>query len=273
MALGNGATRTIVAALAVPFVLAACYFGNIYFLIFTLFIGVLSFYELSKMFENKQASVLLCVGYAGTAGIILNTYFEFMNQQHLILIIVLLALIIELFRNKGSAINNVGSTLLGILYPGLFASFVLAIREFYKSEELLYNQGGYMIIAILISIWFCDSAAYFIGCAIGKHKLYPRVSPKKSWEGAISGFVFSIVGFSISKLIFFDNLSWGDAIIFGVIIGIIGQIGDLIESLVKRDAGVKDSSNLIPGHGGVLDRFDSLLITAPVVYLYMYYFL
>lgn len=271
MALGNRATRSIVAALAVPFVLAACFFGKFYFLIFTLVIGIGGFYEFSKMSEKKNALTVLAVGYAGITGIILNTYFRVIDQTHVILLLVLFTLITELFRNKESAINNTGATLLGVLYPGLFA-VVLGIREFYQSPEL-YVQGGYMIIAILISIWFCDSAAYFIGCAIGKHKLFPRVSPKKSWEGAIAGFIFSIIGFTLSKLIFFENIPWMHAIILGVIIGITGQVGDLIESLIKRDAGIKDSSNIIPGHGGILDRFDSLLFTAPFVYLYMYYFL
>lgn len=273
MAMNNRATRSIVALLAVPFVLAACFFGKIYFLIFTLGIGIIGFYEFSKMVETKKNFPVLVTGYAGTAGIILNIYFNFIDQLHLITIVVLSTLIIELFRNKNSAIDNIGTTFTGLVYPGLLSGFILAIREFYQTDPVMYAQGGYMIIAILISIWLCDSAAYFIGIAIGKHKLFPRVSPKKSWEGAIAGFVFSIIGFSISKLLFFDDISWIHTVSLGIIIGIIGQLGDLVESLIKRDAGVKDSSNLIPGHGGILDRFDSLLLTAPVVYLYMYYFL
>jgi len=271
MALGNRATRSIVAALAVPFVIAACFFGKFYFLIFILLIGLSGFYEFSKISEKKNAFTVLSVGYAGVTVIILNTYFQLIDQTHIILLVVLFTLATELFRNKESAINNIGTTLFGVLYTSLFAA-VLGIREFYQSPEP-YVQGGYMIIAILISIWLCDSAAYFIGCAIGKHKLFPRVSPKKSWEGAIAGFVFSVIGFIISKLVLLENISWMHAIILGMIIGVIGQTGDLIESLIKRDAGIKDSSNIIPGHGGILDRFDSLLFTAPFVYLYMYYFL
>ena len=108
-----------------------------------------------------------------------------------------------------------------------------------------------------------------MGTAFGKHKLFPRVSPNKSWEGAIAGFVFAIITMIAAKATVIDLLTLYDAVIIGIIVGIIGQMGDLVESLVKRDAGVKDSSAIIPGHGGIFDRFDSLLLTAPVVYLYL----
>ena len=121
----------------------------------------------------------------------------------------------------------------------------------------------------MFSIWACDTAAYFIGSAIGKHKLFPRVSPNKSWEGSIAGFIFAVAAFYVSKILMLDFINLTDAIILGVIVGTVGQLGDLIESLLKRDAEVKDSSSLIPGHGGVFDRFDSLLLTAPIVYIYM----
>ena len=134
-----------------------------------------------------------------------------------------------------------------------------------------YTQGGLLIISIFASIWICDSAAFFGGTALGKHKLFPRVSPNKSWEGAIFGLLFAVIAMVISKAIILDFLSWFDVITIGSIVGIIGQIGDLIESLFKRDAGVKDSSGLIPGHGGIFDRFDSLLYAAPAVLLYIKY--
>jgi phosphatidate cytidylyltransferase len=118
---------------------------------------------------------------------------------------------------------------------------------------------------VFATIWICDSAAYYIGTAFGKHKLFPRVSPKKSWEGAIAGFVFAILAMVISKNIIIDFLSWNSVIGIGMIVGILGQVGDLIESLFKRDSGVKDSSNLIPGHGGIFDRFDSLIFSSPFI--------
>ncbi|MCH7516921.1 MAG: phosphatidate cytidylyltransferase, partial [Bacteroidetes bacterium] len=172
------------------------------------------------------------------------------------------------FRNKNSAIITLGTTLLGILYFGMFAYTLLSIREFYQFN---YTQGGLLIISIFASIWICDSAAFFGGTSLGKHKLFTRVSPNKSWEGALFGLLFAIVAMVISKVVILNFLMWVDVIAIGLIVGIIGQIGDLIESLFKRDARVKDSSNIIPGHGGIFDRFDSLLYTAPALFLYIKY--
>ena len=97
----------------------------------------------------------------------------------------------------------------------------------------------------------------------------PRISPNKSWEGAIAGFIFSVITMIAAKALFLEFLEWRDTIAVGIIVGIAGQFGDLIESMIKRDSRVKDSSSIIPGHGGILDRFDSLLFTAPAVYLYL----
>jgi phosphatidate cytidylyltransferase len=100
----------------------------------------------------------------------------------------------------------------------------------------------------------------------------PRVSPNKSWEGAVAGFVFAVSGMIAARELVLDFLTMRDAVAIGFIVGLFGQIGDLIESLLKRDTHVKDSSSIIPGHGGILDRFDSLLFTAPIVYLYLTFF-
>lgn len=272
MKLNNTLTRTLVALAAIPFILAACYLGGILFLIFILGIGLLSFHEYSVMAGHKESYVNYIIGMASSALLIINAYTKFVEIDVFLLILMPLLLAIELFRNRESAILNTGSTLLGILYIGLFASALIGIREFFGFSDLLYREGGYLIISVMVSIWACDSAAYFIGTAIGKHKLFPRVSPKKSWEGAIAGFIFSIIAMVAAHAVILDFLKLKDAVIIGLITGIFGQIGDLIESLLKRDAEVKDSSNLIPGHGGIFDRFDSLLFTAPLIYLYLRFF-
>jgi phosphatidate cytidylyltransferase len=204
--------------------------------------------------------------------LIVNQFKHFIDVYTIIIISSLLLLILELFRNKGSAILNLGAAYLGIFYIGLFTTSLLGLREFYPHINGLYERGGYLIISVLASIWVGDSAAYYGGTALGKHKLFPRVSPNKSWEGAVFGFIFSVGTMILAKLIVLDFLSWNNVIAIGVIIGIIGQIGDLVESLLKRDAGVKDSSSIIPGHGGVFDRFDSLLFVAPAVWFYLRYF-
>lgn len=269
MALGNTTQRVIVSIVAIPLIIAASYFGGVYFFFFTAVIALVSYYEFSSFVINKGIHTNLWMGMLFILLLLVNEFFHYLNIYYLILALTVLLTLIELFRNKGSAIINIGTTLLGILYIGFFADALLAIREIYPRIESLYERGGFLIISILAAIWICDSAAFFGGSSLGKHKLYPRVSPKKSWEGAIFGFIFAVITMLLAKVIILDFLSWASVIILGIIIGTIGQIGDLIESLFKRDAGVKDSSGLIPGHGGIFDRFDSLLYTAPVILIYL----
>ena len=125
------------------------------------------------------------------------------------------------------------------------------------------------MVSVFASVWVCDSAAYFVGRALGKHPLFKRVSPNKTWEGAIGGFVGAVAVFTVARFIALPYLSVVQAIVCGALIGLFGQVGDLVESLLKRSAGVKDSSALIPGHGGVLDRFDSLMFVAPLLFFYL----
>jgi len=272
MAISNTATRVIVSIVAIPLIVFASYLGSYYFFFFVLAIGIISFYEFSGMVKKNIANANLWFGLFAISFIITNQFYHKIDFIPLLFIIILLLLLIELFRNKGSVVKNLGATFLGILYIGLFSSTLIAIREFYASTTDLYIRGGYLIISILATIWVCDSAAFFGGTALGKHKLFPRISPNKSWEGALFGFVFAILTMLLAKLVVLDFLSWTNVVVLGIIIGIIGQLGDLVESSIKRDAGVKDSSSIIPGHGGIFDRFDSLLLSAPAVWLYLKYF-
>lgn len=267
--MSNLVSRVLVALVGIPIIVALCLIGKIPFLIFVLLLGLLAFYEFSGMMKHKNSYTNRIIGSISVLLLILNEYSNFIDYHIFFLLIILALLLSELFRNKSSAINNLGSTLLGIFYIGFFAASILNLREFYNTSAFTYSQGGYLILAILVSIWLCDSAAYFIGSAYGLHKLMPRVSPKKSWEGAIAGFIFAVIGMIAAKSLVLDFLTITNAIVIGIIVGLFGQIGDLVESLIKRDANVKDSSAIIPGHGGIFDRFDSLLFTAPIVYLYL----
>lgn len=264
--------RIIISVFAIPLILIASYLGGYYFLIFVLIISVLSFYEFCSFSKRKGADANLVLGMIIILFLIINQYKHYMDYFTLILIVSLLLLITELFRNKDSAITNLGSTFLGIFYIGIFSASILALRELYPNIGDLYKRGGFLVISLFAGIWIGDSAAYYGGTALGKHKLFPRVSPKKSWEGAILGFCFSVGAMILAKVLILDFLSWQSVIVIGIIIGTIGQLGDLVESLFKRDAGVKDSSSFIPGHGGMFDRFDSLFFTAPVVWIYLRYF-
>ena len=272
MVIGNTAKRVLVSIIAIPLIVAACYYGDIYFFIFVLLIGLASYYEFSMMARKKGASVNIWIGLLAVFFLLLNQFNFIFETYSFLLILIAVLTMVELFRNKDSAIINVSVALLGIFYIGLFAGSLIGIREYYPHVNNIYLRGGYIIISIFATIWICDSAAFFGGTAFGKHKLFPRVSPKKSWEGAIFGFIFAVISMILAKMSIVNFLSWKSVFSIGIIIGIFGQIGDLIESLFKRDAGVKDSSGLLPGHGGIFDRFDSLLYTAPLILIYLKYF-
>lgn len=271
MNLSENLKRILVSIVAIPVIVIVSYFGRYYFLIFVIIISVVSYYEFLNFCKKKDIGANLWLATIILFLLLINQYKHFVDFYSIIIVSSLLLLIIELFRNKGSAILNLGTTYLGIFYIGLFSTTLIALREFYPNVDGLYIRGGYLIIALLASIWLGDSAAYYGGTAFGKHKLFPRVSPNKSWEGAVLGFMFSVGAMILAKLVILDFLSWNNVIIIGTIIGTIGQIGDLVESLLKRDSTVKDSSAIIPGHGGVFDRFDSLLFVAPAVWFYLRY--
>ncbi|MEW6195241.1 MAG: phosphatidate cytidylyltransferase [Bacteroidota bacterium] len=267
--MSNLSTRIIVALFGIPLIVIISIVGKIPFLIFTLVIALVSYFEFSNMLTRRKFFPNLFIGSASIILIIANSYFSFTEFATLTLAIVPVILLTELLRNRESAIANLGATLIGIFYIGLFASALINVREFYKDSFFLYDQGGYLIISIFASIWICDSAAYFVGSAIGKHKMLTRVSPHKSWEGAIAGLIFAVITMVVAKETVLELYTFKDAIATGLIIGIFGQAGDFIESMIKRDANVKDSSSILPGHGGIFDRFDSLLFSAPLIYLYL----
>lgn len=214
-----------------------------------------------------------------------------MAQYFLIVLLLFTPLVLglELFRRKGSAMLNIAVTLMGSLYVSLFFGTLIGIRELFVPEDFpvyahfpvagvavsdeisttIYGWGGKTVIVIFVSIWLCDSAAYFVGRAFGRRKLFERISPNKTWAGAMGGFVAAIGGFVLGAYLALPYLTLPQALVCGSIVGVFGQLGDLAESLLKRDAGFKDSSNLIPGHGGVLDRFDSLMFVSPLLFFYL----
>ncbi|MCW9066644.1 MAG: phosphatidate cytidylyltransferase [Ignavibacteriaceae bacterium] len=272
MAKSENFKRVIVSLVGVPLILIASYLGGYFFFSIVAIISLFSFYEFGRLVKNKGANANLFLGGLIIFVLLLNQYLHFADLELIIVLSSLLLLTVELFRNQGSAIYNLGSTFLGIFYIGIFAASLIALREFQFLNVESNVDGAYLIISILASIWIGDSAAYYGGITLGRHKLFPRVSPKKSWEGAIFGFIFSVATFILAKLVVLNFLSWMNVLAIGIIIGIVGQIGDLVESLFKRDSEVKDSSSIIPGHGGFFDRFDSLLFSAPAIWIYLSYF-
>ncbi len=251
-------------------------------------LGLVLGFLVNSVFLHRRIQTAL-VGIFGDAGIAIP--FPSMAQVLVILLLLFvpLMLILELFRGKGSPLVNLATTLFGVGYVSFLLGTFVGVRELFRPEDIpLYRYfgiagvavpedvlytldrwGGLTIMSILASIWICDSAAYYVGSAAGKHKLFERVSPKKSWEGALAGVAAAFASFVGAKYLVLPYLSLTDALVCGGIVGVFGQVGDLAESLLKRDAGVKDSSSLIPGHGGALDRFDSLLFVSPLVFFYL----
>lgn len=272
--MSNLAIRTLVAVVAIPLILAACFYGGFFFFLFTTILIVLGTNEFYMLSRAKNFEPLAVFGITGAATLNALVYsspipiaYEFITA------LILFALLLELFKKRTDGVKgtfeNVGVTITGIVYVGYFGSILTAIRERVGIQNVLptHRSAGLFIISIFAMIWICDSAAYFVGGAIGRHKMSKFVSPKKSWEGAIAGFVFALLTSAGCKYWVLPQLSWHVMLATGLIIGTFGQAGDFVESLFKRDACAKDSSDMIPGHGGVLDRFDSLLFSAPLIYM------
>ncbi len=175
-----------------------------------------------------------------------------------------LILLQQLFSKNTNIYANVGTSFAGLLYITIPMVLLILIRFQTYIPDV---NSAYFILMIFCSVWICDSAAYFVGKKFGKRKLLASVSPKKTVAGAIGGFLASLLFFPIASNFILPAFPILYACIIGAAIGIFGQIGDLVESKFKRDAHVKDSGSLIPGHGGVLDRFDSIIFTIPIVYV------
>lgn len=308
--MSNLTIRILTAIVGIPIVVILSFLGGLFFLLLVMLCSSIALYEFYKLSEAKGAKPQIALGLIAGGLINLSFYHNklqtfcvdvfrkagllipFPSQANLFFILIIsilvVLLIVELYRNSGSPLLNLSSTILGVIYvAGFFGTFI-GLRElfipfdfpasrFFAAEDIslpqtlekIYGWGGYTVISIFIIIWICDSAAYFGGRLLGKHKLFERISPNKTWEGAVFGCLFAIVGAVAMKYLLLDYLSVESAVILGLIVGVFGQIGDLVESMFKRDSSVKDSSSLIPGHGGALDRFDSLLFVAPLVYLYL----
>lgn len=175
--------------------------------------------------------------------------------------------ITEIFRKKPRPFANIGYTLLGFFYIAL----PISLTNFLLFPGLPGNHEFYpwILLGMVIIIWSFDSGAYIVGTAIGKHRLLERISPKKSWEGVIGGALFAALA-SLCIAFFIDSVEYTGWLVISAIVALFGTLGDLFESMFKRSLEIKDSGNLLPGHGGVLDRFDSFLFTVPFVLIWLY---
>jgi phosphatidate cytidylyltransferase len=303
--MSNTTTRVLVGLVGIPAVIAIVWQGGWLFFGFVQMLAVLALKELYDLSRKKSFLPNVALGYA--ASIALGTVAFFSAQlspaahtfalEAVFVLFVLVVFASELWRNQPSPLANTAVTVLGVAYLAVCMNALLGLRMFFDQPEaasvlastisaipttsatttniattpasLANSWGRALVMCVFAGIWICDSAAFFAGKAFGKHKLFPRVSPNKSWEGAVVGFLASALGFALLAHTFLPCVPLPHAVTLGALIGIVGQIGDLVESLLKRDAGIKDSSNIIPGHGGIFDRFDSVLFAAPLTYLYV----
>ncbi len=263
-------TRGLVAITLGPLVLGSAYFGGLFFLAVAGIIVLASTLEYYALARRKGARPHPAVGLPGALLILAGFYLNSVPVALAALVfITVTAAIWEVFRGPENSVFNLASTVFGPAYiAGLFGHLVL-VRQFPLMRNVPYDYAGRWIVALFLTVWICDTAAFFVGSSVGKHRLAPRVSPNKTWEGAVAGLVAALLSAYLFDLLFLRGLTAVDVAVFGAIVGVFGQISDLTESLIKRDAGVKDSSRLIPGHGGMLDRFDSLILIAPALYWYL----
>ncbi len=280
--------RIFVALIGIPFAISVMYVGGVYFnisILFICFLAIGEFIDFLKIYSNNSTKIPI---YIGTLS--LPLLFSFTQNPKIwgigIILIFFASVIIgftfRIFRVVKGSIFDIGSFFTSIIYIGFTFSSLILIRnfnfvllegrDFFNYDSFLYQlrfteDFTWFLVTLFafISVWTCDSAAYFFGRAFGKTKLLPAVSPKKSREGAYAGLVAAILSFTLLNYFFIPEIPLFLSLLCGITVGVFGQIGDLAESMLKRDAEVKDSSALLPGHGGILDRFDSLMFVFPAL--------
>jgi phosphatidate cytidylyltransferase len=291
--MSNFVQRLLVALIGIPLVVYLVLHKPVGLLGLTVILAGIAVHEFYGLAKAKgflpQAGVgivftiLIVIGFAQhrinylVNGDLITRFTTFPLLEVILVALVITVLTYEMFRGMPNPFNHISITIAGAIYVGVGLGCFYGVREYFLARSILppnptILEPGPFVITVLAAIWICDSAAYFGGKAMGKNKLFERVSPNKTWEGAIWGLAFALITFFAARAIVpgLSGLSVIDCVILGHIVGVFGQIGDLAESLLKRDVGVKDSSNLIPGHGGVLDRLYSILFVFPLTYLYLY---
>ncbi len=253
-------SRYLGALIIAPFI-AFIFLGGIWLKAFTIALSVAGLYEYYKTVKVAKLKPISIAGY-----ILLALYYLTSNNfemlSYFIIIGTFILLCVPILDIEYTFID-VAITILGFIYVGVFFSFIYLVN--------IKESGQYLVWLIFLSSWLCDTTAYYSGRFLGKHKLCPKVSPKKTIEGSIGGIVGSTLACGIFGIVVSGSVSIPvyHYFIIGIICGVFCQFGDLVASSIKRYAGIKDYSNLIPGHGGILDRFDSILFAGTVVFFYL----
>jgi phosphatidate cytidylyltransferase len=234
--------------------------------------GLFEFFTLTKKLELKADAG---IAYLGAAAFFVAFLFDAPAKAQDLLILTLalfliLVLITQTFRFQADfskMLTGVGVTILGVLYVAFLGGFLISMRVGF-TETLVPHLSTKLIGFFFLIVMGADTGGYYIGKNFGKHKLVPKISPGKTWEGVIGGVIFSSVFAAIASATFFPELSYKISIPLAIVMTVVGLFGDLAESAMKRGSGAKDAANILPGHGGLLDRLDSLLFNAPILYYF-----
>jgi phosphatidate cytidylyltransferase len=256
--------REATAAVLVPFAVWVVGWGHPYLFDATVaLVAVLALYEFLDMGRRKGYDIPMALCLIICVFIIVAFIFEHVSVEMGMFATLLLIPAWYVFREVRieEALPSSAVAVLGTMYVGMLAGSLVRLRNDFP-------EGPKLVYFLLLVVWLGDTGAYYVGRKFGRRKLSPRISPKKTVEGLLGGILFSVITAVVIQMTFFGEMPLAHAIIAGIVLSIAGVIGDLVESLWKRSAAVKDSGTLIPGHGGFLDRFDSVLFTAPILYVY-----
>ncbi len=271
--------RLLTALVALPILVASiivpAYFPQTVWLftaiaVLALAAGLFEFYSLTKKLELKADAG---VGYLGAALLTVAFIFDAPTKAPDLLLIsiaffVMLLFVTQMFRFQkdfAKLLAGVGVTLLGVMYVAFLGGFLIATRVGFENSPGLSTK---LLLFFFVVIFGSDSGAYFAGRAFGKHKLAPNISPGKTIEGLIGGIIAAAGFAALSTLIFFAELPYKFSIPLAIVMAVVGVLGDLAESSIKRGSKTKDAATILPGHGGLLDRLDSLLFNAPILYYF-----
>lgn len=266
--MGEFIKRGLTAVLFVIVLIAGINIHPIGFFITFLGIALLANYEFYGLVKKAKAAPQIPTGFIAVillfAACITHIYYDSTLLFLFLLFLVFLSFIIELYRKKENPFANIAYTLLGIIYVALPFALLLYLVFQNGSDEFRPD----IVMGIFLMIWVNDTGAYLVGVNFGKNRLFERISPKKSWEGSIGGGIATLLVAWLCSY-FSQDLSLILWLSVGLIVAVVGGLGDLVESLFKRSIQVKDSGTILPGHGGILDRFDAILIVAPVVFVFL----
>ncbi len=255
--------RIITSLCAIPLLIILIWFDKPlpWFTLFIALWGALAAFEFYRMVAGSKAPPLTYFGIIWTLLFILSPHFDYGFLPLLLFAsaVILSPILLMLRPRKESFFTSWVWTMAGILYVGWLLSYLVALR---------LEVGRSWVFLAIFTTFGSDAAAFFVGRALGRHRMAPLISPGKTWEGAVAGVFGAIIASLIVVAVFSMPLSFGQAILLGLLVSIFGQIGDLLESLFKRRMGVKESGKLLPGHGGLLDRMDSVVFAGIVVYLF-----